>query len=56
MHFVPVKSLTQQAQCMVLKVRDTLIGQRTALGNTIRGHGAEFGFVAGNGIGAIAPC
>ena len=55
MHFVPVKSLTQQAQGMVLKVRETLIGQRTALGNMIRGHAAEFGIVTGKGIGAIAP-
>jgi transposase len=55
MHFVPVKTLMQQAQGMVLKVRETLIGQRTALGNTIRGHAAEFGVVAGKGIGTIAP-
>jgi len=55
MHFVPVKSLTQQAQGMVLKVRETLIGQRTGLGNMIRGHAAEFGIVTGKGIGAIAP-
>jgi transposase len=55
MHFVPVKSVTQQAQSMVLKVRETLIGQRTALGNTIRGHAAEFGIVTGKGIGTIAP-
>jgi len=33
MHFVPAKSLSQQAQGMVLKVRDTLIGQRTLLVN-----------------------
>jgi transposase len=26
-HFVPVKSVTQQAQGMVFKVRETLIGQ-----------------------------
>jgi transposase len=49
MHFVPAKSVTQQAQGMVLKVRETLIGQRTALSNTIRGHAAEFGIVAGKG-------
>jgi transposase len=55
MHFVPVKSCTQQAQGMVLKVRDTLISQRTVLGNTIRGHAAEFGIVAGKGISTIAP-
>jgi transposase len=55
MHFVPVKSVTQQAQGMVLKVRETLIGQRTVLGNTIRGHAAEFGIVASKGISTIAP-
>lgn len=55
MHFVPVKSRTQQAQGMALKVRDTLISQRTVLGNTIRGHAAEFGIVAGKGISTIAP-
>ena len=49
MHFVPVKSVTQQAQGMVLKVRETLIGQRTALINTVRGHAAEFGIIAGKG-------
>ncbi len=51
MHFVPVKSVTQQAQGMVLKVRETLIGQRTALINTVRGHAAEFGIIAGRGAG-----
>jgi transposase len=55
MHFVPVKSVTQQAQGMVLKVRETLIGQRTALGNTVRGHAAEFGIVTGKGTSTIAP-
>jgi transposase len=55
MQFVPVKSAVQQAQGMVLKVRETLIGQRTALSNTVRGHAAEFGIVAGKGIGTIAP-
>jgi len=55
MHFVPAKSVTQQAQGMVLKVRDTLIGQRTALINTVRGHAAEFGIIAGKGVGKIVP-
>lgn len=54
MHFVPAKSVAQQAQAMVLKVRETLIGQRTALSNTIRGHAAEFGIVAGKGLANIA--
>src|ERR1700686_5121867 len=55
MHFVPVKTLTQQAQGMVLKVGETLIGQRTALINTVRGHAAEFGVIAGKGIHQIGP-
>jgi len=53
MHFVPAKSVTQQAQSMVLKVRETLIGHRVALINTVRGHAAEFGIVAGKGAGKI---
>ena len=55
MHFVPVKSASQQAQCMILKVRGSLIDQRTALCNTVRGHAAEFGVIAGKGIGKIGP-
>ena len=46
-------SVSQQAQCMALKVRGTLIDQRTALGNTIRGHAAEFGVIAGKGAGKV---
>jgi transposase len=46
MHFVPMKSVTQQAQGMVLKVRETLVGQRIQLVNALRGHGAEFGVIA----------
>ena len=34
---------------MVLKVRETLVGQRTQLCNTLRGHAAEFGVIAGKG-------
>jgi transposase len=40
MHFAPAKSVKQRAQGMVLKVRETLIGQRVALVNTVRGHAA----------------
>ena len=40
---------------MVLKVRETLIGQRVALINTVRGHAAEFGIIAAKGIGKIEP-
>ena len=55
MHFVPVKSITQQAQGMVLKVRESLVGQRTQLVNTLRGHAAEFGVIAGKGLGKVGP-
>jgi transposase len=55
MHFVPVKSAEQQANSMVLKVRETLISQRTQLINTLRGHAAEFGVIAGKGTSRIAP-
>jgi transposase len=55
MHFVPVKSITQQAQGMVLKVRESLVGQRTQLANTLRGHAAEFGVIAGKGLGKVGP-
>ena len=54
-HFVPVKSVTQQAQGMVLKVRESLVGQRTLLVNTLRGHAAEFGVIAGKGFSKIGP-
>ena len=56
MHFVPVKSVTQQAQGMVLKVRETLVGQRTLLVNTLRGHAAEFGVIAGKGSVRLVRC
>jgi transposase len=39
-----------------LKVRETLIGQRVALVNTVRGHAAEFGIIAGKGKGKIGNC
>jgi transposase len=55
MRFVPVKSADQQAQGMTLKVRDTLVGQRTQLVNALRGHAAEFGVIAAKGIRQIAP-
>jgi transposase len=54
-HFVPVKSITQQAQGMVLKVRESLVGQRTQLANTLRGHAAEFGVIAGKGLCKVGP-
>jgi transposase len=55
MRFVPVKTATQQAQGMVLKVRETLVNQRTQLVNTLRGHAAEFGIIAAKGISQVTP-
>jgi transposase len=55
MRFVPVKTATQQAQGMVLKLRETLVNQRTQLVNALRGHAAEFGVIAAKGISQITP-
>jgi transposase len=46
MRFVPVKTKDQQATCMLHRVRDQLIGQRTATINALRGHLTELGIVA----------
>jgi transposase len=48
------RSAEQQAQGMVLKVRESLIGQRTQLVNALRGHAAEFGVIAAKGISRVA--
>jgi transposase len=46
MRFVAVKSAAQQATLMLHRVRDQLVGQRTATINALRGHLAELGVVA----------
>jgi transposase len=53
MHFVPAKTVQQQADGMVLKARDTLVCQRTALINTVRGHASEFGVIAAKGAANV---
>jgi len=50
MRLVPVKSETQQAQAMAYRSRDMLVRQRTQLVNALRGHLAEFGIIAPQGI------
>jgi len=50
MRFVPVKSAEQQAALMLASVRERLIMRRTQLSNMIRGHAAEFGLVAAQGL------
>src|SRR5436305_283577 len=54
MRFVPIKSAEQQAQLMLLGVRDLLIKQRTMLINAMRGHAAEFGVIAAKGRAKVA--
>ncbi len=45
MRTVAVKSAAQQADAMLLSVRELLVRQRTQLINALRGHAAEFGLV-----------
>jgi transposase len=54
MHFVPVKTVARQAHGIILKVRETLVSQRTALINAVHGHATEFGIVAAKGAKKIA--
>ncbi len=50
MRFVAVKSETQQAQGMMFRTRDLLVRQRTQTVNALRGHFAEFGVIAPQGL------
>jgi len=50
MSFVPVKGPEQQGLSMVHSARSQLIGQRTQLINSVRGHLSEFGIVAERGL------
>ncbi|TIS85960.1 MAG: IS110 family transposase, partial [Mesorhizobium sp.] len=54
MRFVAVKSEDQQAAAMVFRVRDLVVRQRTQIINAIRGHLAEFGLVAAQGLFHVA--
>jgi transposase len=51
MRFVPVKTIDQQALALQHRTRDLLVKTRTMHVNALRSHLAEFGFVAGKGIG-----
>jgi transposase len=53
MRFVPVKSIAQQSLAMLHRCRDLLVKNRTMLVNALRGHLAEFGFIAAKGIGKL---
>jgi transposase len=54
MRFVPVKTAEQQAVLVLHRTRDLLVRQRTALVNALRGHLAEFGIVAPQGMSRVA--
>lgn len=53
MGFVPVKTVEQQSGLMLLKHRDRLVAERTAVSNAIRGHAAEFGRTAAQGLARV---
>jgi transposase len=53
MRFVPVKSAEAQSVLMVHRTRDLLVRQRTMLVNALRGHLAELGIVAAQGIAKV---
>ncbi len=55
MRFVPVKSQEQQDIQMLHRLRERLVGQRTALGNQLRGLLAEYGIVFAKGINRVKP-
>jgi transposase len=50
MRFVALKTEEQQAQAMLFRTRDLLVRQRTQLVNALRGHLAEHGVVAAQGL------
>jgi transposase len=53
MRFVAIKSEEQQAAGMVFRTRDLVVRQRTQLVNALRGHLAEFGWVAPRGLAQV---
>ena len=54
MRFVPIKTPEQQAVLVLHRTRDLMVRQRTMLVNALRGHLAEFGIVARQGVGGVS--
>jgi len=54
MRFVAVKTEDQQARAMIFRTRDLLVRQRTQLINALRGHLAEHGIVAAQGVAQVS--
>ncbi len=53
MRYVAVKSPEQQAVLMLHRTRDLLVRQRTMLVNALRGHLAEYGIIAPQGLPSV---
>ena len=53
MRFVAIKSEEKHADCMLFRARDLLVRQRSQLVHAMRGHFAEFGYIAAAGISCI---
>jgi transposase len=53
MRFVAVKSEAKQASAVIFRTRDLLVRQRTQIINALRGHLAEFGFIAPQGVSHV---
>ncbi|WP_370296066.1 IS110 family transposase [Poseidonocella sp. HB161398] len=54
MRFAEIKTPGQQGLGMIFRLRDMLVGQRTQMINSLRGHLSEFGIVAGKGRETVA--
>ena len=54
MRSVPVKTVEQQAETMLVKHREMLVSQQTQAINALRGHAAEFGVIAAQGSRNVA--
>jgi len=55
MRFVSMKTAEQQADLMLVSIRDRLIRSRTQLTNAIRGYAAEFGLITTLGSKKVVP-
>jgi transposase len=54
MRFVPVKTREQQSALLMHRGRELPVRQRTMLANALRGHLAEFGLIAAQGLHNVA--
>lgn len=50
---VPIQSMEQQAVLVMHRVRSVLVRQRTMMANALRGHKAEFGIIAPQGLKVV---